>query len=380
MSSIHIIISGASSVGKTTLVHRCLKSFHEDRKFKTIPFKQIDEVARTVLKRMNITGKDLTKYIDQNNVNRFSQIQEQIITEQVKAFDQQKDENYLSDRSGFDALAYIDCYFPDTRNAQTIFQSSIFKQLIDQCRTGFIFLIQPQEDLQAQHDQMRMVPSYEEQIRYTDSLKKWFKRAELSYFVITDLDLNKRVDFIRKHLDGHFQFLPNDFPIPLNIRFHLNKPKSKDDRHYIRFIEIIDEQNVKISYKNYDANRFVEKYDPSCLKNKFASIKFDKDLNCDFVERILLNGIGLNDKMYHFLGCSPSKLKERSCYLYADSSEQIERLIEENGDFSQIKSISKRMARIGLLFSSCTPTIDIPSDRVKHIDDIERNGFTFTDG
>lgn len=380
MSSIHIIISGASSVGKTTLVNRCLKSFHEDRKLKTVPFKQIDEVARTVLKRLHITGKDLTEFIKQRNVNEFSQVQEQIIHEQIKAFDQQKDENYLSDRSGFDALAYIDSYFPNTPNAETIFQSSIFKQLINQCRNGFIFLVQPQEDLQAQNDQMRMIPSYEEQILYTNSLKYWFKKAKLSYFVITDLDLNKRVEFIRKHLDGYFQFLPNEFPIPLNIPFHLNKPKSNVDRFYIRFIEIIDEENLKISYKNYDPNRFIEKYDPSCLNNKFASIKFAKELNSDFVGQILLNEIGLNDQTYHFLGCSPSKLKERSCYLYADSFQQIDKLIEENGDFNQIKSISKRIARIGLLFTNCTPTIDIPSDHIIHIDDIERNSFIFTDG
>ncbi|CAF4742410.1 unnamed protein product [Rotaria sp. Silwood2] len=46
----------------------------------------------------------------------------------------------------------------------------------------------------------------------------------------------------------------------------------------------------------------------------------------------------------------------------------------------KLKNLSKRAARIGLLFSSCTPTIHIESDHVIQIDDIEKNGYTFTDG
>ena len=381
MSSIHIIISGASSVGKTTHVDQCLNKFRQENKFKHFQFKRIQEVARTVLQRLNITGKDLIKYINQNDVDAFSSIQKKIISEQILSFDKKKEENYFSDRSGFDALAYIHSYFPNETNADEIFHSRMFKQLIDQCRTGLIFLIQPHEDLQAQNDNMRIIPNYNEQIEYTKSLQYWYKKAQIPFFLITDLDLNERVEFIRKHLNGHFHWLTNEFPIPLSIPFHLNKPKrSNVDQCYMRFIEIIDQQNLKISYKIYQANRLVEKYDPACLNDKFASILFDQKLDQDFIKQILFNGIGLNHEKYHFIGCSNSQLRGRSCYLYAGSPDQIQRIIDENGDFDKIKNLSKRMARIGLLFSSCTPTIDIPSDNVIDIDDVERNGHIFTDG
>ena len=390
MCPFHIIISGASSVGKSTLVEACLKKFREDKKFKKIRFKRIQEVARTVLGRLKMSGKDLDKYIKQGNLNAFSKVQKEIINEQVLYFDKEKTNNYLSDRSGFDALAYIYHYFQNEQEANNVFESEQFQSLIEQCRDGLIFIIQPQEELKAQNDNMRIVPSYEDQIGYTESLEYYYKQAHLPYFILTDLDLTKRVEFIISHINGSFHYSPPEITIPLNIPFHLNKPEhhghnqistlSHCDQSYMRYIEIIDKQNLKISYKKYDTNRLVERYDPSCLNNKFASILFDQKLDNTFLEQILLNGIFLNNQQYHFIGYSNSQLRGRSCYLYNGSNEQIEQMIKDNGDFDKIKNISKRAARIGLLFSSCTPTIHIQSDQVIQIDDVERNGYTFTDG
>ncbi|CAF3618233.1 unnamed protein product [Rotaria sp. Silwood1] len=121
MSPIHIIISGASSVGKSTLVDECLRKFRQDKRLKTIQFKHIQEVARTVLNRLKITGKHLQDYIRQNNIEKFSNVQEKIIQEQIVSFDKEKDNNYLSDRSGFDALAYIHHYFENEQKANSIF-------------------------------------------------------------------------------------------------------------------------------------------------------------------------------------------------------------------------------------------------------------------
>ncbi|CAF4696625.1 unnamed protein product, partial [Rotaria sp. Silwood2] len=195
MSPIHIIISGASSVGKSTLVDECLRKFRQDKRLKNKQFKRIQEVARTVLNRLKITGKHLETYIKKNNIENFSNVQEKIIYEQILYFDKEKDNNYLSDRSGFDALAYIHYYFNNEQKANSIFQSELFQSLINQCQNGLIFIIQPQEDLQAQNDNLRIVPNYQDQIEYTDSLKYWYRKAHLPYFVLTDLDLTKRVEF-----------------------------------------------------------------------------------------------------------------------------------------------------------------------------------------
>ncbi|CAF2804837.1 unnamed protein product [Rotaria sp. Silwood2] len=368
MSPIHIIISGASSVGKSTLVDECLRKFRQDKRLKNKQFKRIQEVARTVLNRLKITGKHLETYIKKNNIENFSNVQEKIIYEQILYFDKEKDNNYLSDRSGFDALAYIHYYFNNEQKANSIFQSELFQSLINQCQNGLIFIIQPQEDLQAQNDNMRIVPNYQDQIEYTDSLKYWYRKAHLPYFVLTDLDLTKRVEFIEKHINGYFHWLSPAIPIPLYLPFHLNKQQP----HH--------EQNNIASRSHLDQSYMLEKYDPSCLNNKFVSILFDEKLDNTFIENILLNEILINRQQYHFIGYSNSQLRGRSCYLYAGSIEQIEQIINDNGDFNKIKNLSKRAARIGLLFSSCTPTIHIESDHVIQIDDIEKNGYTFTDG
>ncbi|CAF4487999.1 unnamed protein product, partial [Rotaria magnacalcarata] len=68
-----------------------------------------------------------------------------------------------------------------------------------------------------------IVASYNEQIEYTELLKYWYKKANLPYFVLTDLDLTKRVEFIEKHINGYFHWLSPAMPIPLCLPFHLNK-------------------------------------------------------------------------------------------------------------------------------------------------------------
>ncbi|CAF1625440.1 unnamed protein product, partial [Adineta ricciae] len=269
MSPIHVIISGASSVGKSTLVDECIQRFSQDKKLKYKKFQRIQEVARTVLNRLKLTGKDLQHYIQTKNSNAFCRTQEQIIKEQVSYFDKHKESNYLSDRSGFDALAYVNLYLNDKQSAQRIFDAPTFQHLIDQCRLGLIFIVQPQEELQAQNDGMRIVPSYREQVEYTQVLEYWYQQAQLPYFVIADLDMTKRVEFIHEHINGRFHWSSSGMSIPLCLPFHLDKPK---DSSCIRYIGILDKQNLRISYEKYDANRLVEKYDPSCSKNKFLSI------------------------------------------------------------------------------------------------------------
>lgn len=56
-------------------------------------------------------------------------------------------------------------------------------------------------------------------------------------------------------------------------------------------------------------------------------------------------------------------------------------ILQKSGDFDLIKTVSKRMARISLLFSSVTMTeVDIDQDMIVYEEDIERNGYNFTDG
>ncbi|CAF1102227.1 unnamed protein product [Didymodactylos carnosus] len=390
----HIVISGASSVGKSTLAHELLKKFSYDHK-KYNRFIHIEEVARNVMQNMHITRQDLQSYICNKNQQLFVNFQDRIIYEQLKKFDENIQQNYISDRSAFDALAFIDSYFNE-ESAMNIFKKKEFNQrIIQHSQKSYMFLVLPQQTLPATNDNVRLVSTYEEQQQFTELLKKWFNYAKLPYFIITELELKKRIEFVRNVINGHFIYYP-EISLPLNLPFqlethhiqhsqsvvplfHVEKAPSTD-QSFIRYITILNKDEIKISYKLYEKNRFIEKYDHNCKNNKFIILAFEKSVDKLLIENILLNDIIINGVNYYFVGCSNSQLRGGACYIYQGTREEIERMILDNGDFDKIINLSKRLARIGLLFSSGTPTVEISQGKVEEIDDVEKNGYCFTDG
>ena len=90
------------------------------------------------------------------------------------------------------------------------------------------------------------------------------------------------------------------------------------------------------------------------------------------VSCILQNGVWVGGKEYQFLGCSADGLKNRKCYMLRGSIENVEKVWVECGQFSKIMSVSKRLKRIGLLFSSARPTeVEVAPNNVVLVSDIE---------
>ena len=102
--------------------------------------------------------------------------------------------------------------------------------------------------------------------------------------------------------------------------------------------------------------------------------------SAEYLSRLLLAGIIVNDVHYHFFAHSNSQLKSRSCFLYAASKSEISSKIESMGDFSNLKSVAKKAKRIGLLFSTAEMGLKLPIDRCEDVADIERGDYNFTDG
>ncbi|KIW73618.1 hypothetical protein PV04_01721 [Phialophora macrospora] len=100
----------------------------------------------------------------------------------------------------------------------------------------------------------------------------------------------------------------------------------------------------------------------------------------DYLARLLTAGIIINDVQYSFYGHSNSQLKSRSCYLLAGSKEEVGKKVEALGDFTKIKTVAKKAKRIGLLFSTADVVQDVPATRCQDVDDVERDGFIFSDG
>ena len=101
--------------------------------------------------------------------------------------------------------------------------------------------------------------------------------------------------------------------------------------------------------------------------------------SADYIVRLLRSGISLNGVRYHFYGHSNSQLKSRSCFLYASSPEKISQKVELLGNFS-MKSVAKKVKRIGLLFSSAQMALALQPDRTRDIADVTKGDYIFTDG
>jgi RNA-dependent RNA polymerase len=102
------------------------------------------------------------------------------------------------------------------------------------------------------------------------------------------------------------------------------------------------------------------------------------------VRRTLTSGIKIGDRKYEFLAWGNSQLREHGAYFFADlpnilTASQIRAVM---GEFDHEKIIAKRAARMGQCFSTTKPVkLRIPRvTRTSLIDDVVRNGYTFTDG
>ncbi|KAL2801788.1 RNA dependent RNA polymerase-domain-containing protein [Aspergillus granulosus] len=98
------------------------------------------------------------------------------------------------------------------------------------------------------------------------------------------------------------------------------------------------------------------------------------------IKRTLANGILVGSTRYEFLAFGNSQFREHGAYFFAPKDGVTAASIRAwMGQFSDIRNIAKHTARLGQCFST-TRAIAGCSVHVKRIEDIERNGYTFSDG
>lgn len=99
----------------------------------------------------------------------------------------------------------------------------------------------------------------------------------------------------------------------------------------------------------------------------------------DRVSRAIRNGIVVAGRYYEFLAFGNSQFREAGAYFYAPTSTKSAHDIRVTlGRFDHIKTVAKYGARLGQCFS--TTRAMQTTVTVRTIDDIERNGYNFTDG
>ncbi|KAF1983807.1 RdRP-domain-containing protein [Aulographum hederae CBS 113979] len=98
------------------------------------------------------------------------------------------------------------------------------------------------------------------------------------------------------------------------------------------------------------------------------------------ISRTLKKGIIIGDRHYIFLGFGNSQFRENGAVFFAPTRDlTVERIRKWMGDFSAYRVIAKWAARLGQSFST---TIAFSGSKVKieTIPEIQRNGYTFSDG
>ncbi|KAG0172617.1 hypothetical protein DFQ28_010182 [Apophysomyces sp. BC1034] len=97
--------------------------------------------------------------------------------------------------------------------------------------------------------------------------------------------------------------------------------------------------------------------------------------------KTLHNGIQIGPRRYDFLAFSGSQLREHACWFFAPTKELSTGMIRNwMGTFSHVKVIAKHAVRMGQCFSSTRPVTELDEREIDYIDDIIRNGYTFSDG
>lgn len=132
------------------------------------------------------------------------------------------------------------------------------------------------------------------------------------------------------------------------------------------------------------ADRFLRvRFSDEIYFGKLRSQQGDSDTQVyDRVRRTLVNGIRVAGRLYLFLACGNSQFRENGAYFFCPTDTiNVNTIRQWMGYFSDIREVPKYVSRIGQCFSTTRAVTSIGMQpEVTDIDDIERNGFIFTDG
>lgn len=97
------------------------------------------------------------------------------------------------------------------------------------------------------------------------------------------------------------------------------------------------------------------------------------------IKRTMANGIVVGDRHYYFLAFGNSQFREHGAYFFAPTPDLTKQQIRQSmGSFDHIHGVALFASRLGQCFST-TRAITTQAE-IMEIDDIERNGFQFSDG
>ena len=361
-----IVLCGASSVGKTTTANDWLRKHPE--------YKHIEEVARDVMREHSITREDMKASLETKDKTLFLQLQCHIIEEQNSQELRVKGP-FISDR-GPDPLVFAHHYVGEEA-AKQLAQNPAAKACLQRYKECLVVVLCPLR--KPTDDGVRLMEDHSGQVSFTKLLRNLLDKYSVPHIYIDVTDRSERLAILEQAVKKGE--LPLDAErlkcFPLQVPFLKPQGSSSRKSLSLRRLEVTPDSVVtNLSYfADGESNRMVDRYGAS----RFMLVDFHR--KAELVVKMLRQGVWVNGEEYQFLGCSSSGLRKRTCYMLRGTKEDMEVVWKECGDFEAIKSVSKRLKRIGQLFSAATPThVEIQNENVIEIDDIETNGGNFTDG
>ena len=184
-----VVLSGASSIGKTTLAKNWCERHPE--------FCRIDEVARVILSEKGISRRELLSYQSDLSNGKFLQFQCQIFDRQNYMESKiSKEESVIVDR-GPDPLAFVE-HFISRGAALKLAEYPAAKTCLERYRSRncVVVILCPLDSIE--DDNVRDVPTRCSQLRYTECLKDLLKELNVPYVYCDKTDLYERIMWLEK--------------------------------------------------------------------------------------------------------------------------------------------------------------------------------------
>lgn len=168
------------------------------------------------------------------------------------------------------------------------------------------------------------------------------------------------------------------------------KKKNSENEEHSEEVEKIPRKDLTIHH--YKLTQDVAYESKSCHLvreygwNCFLKIYFEIDCPSHVITEILRAEFHIRDTnggkfcKFEFFGHSASQQREGICVLFNKEIGTWRDVIGQYGQFEKITNVSKFSARVGLLLSTTVDGIFVDDSCITKIEDVERNGFCFTDG
>lgn len=355
-----IVLCGASSVGKTTI--------GEDWCRKHPDFHHMQEVARDLMRERAITREHLKESLESDDKTFFLDFEHLIFVEQnTQELSLPRGCPFISDR-GPDPLAFVQFHI-GRKAAEKLALTPEAQACLQRYRQPnyLIVVVSPLD--QPTDDGFRMVLPREEQIEFTHIQRQILREHQVPHVYMSMTNRKERIHFLDQLVDGE---------IPFKVAFNFQgKCQPQETLRMVKVTTVAFSTALRPVFSPGTRNRMVDRYG----NEHFVLLDFDAKVSADVVIKVLRQGLVVDGREYQFVGCSSGGLKKRTCYMFEGSVDDIEKVWQECGAFSSIKSVSKRLKRIALLFSEAMSiNITVPDEQVIQEKDVETSVGNFTDG